>query len=123
MKTLKKIFILFVLFFIYSYIISIDNIPTNITVFKGQNIKLNTLWGVNIKTKNDSVETLSNIDETAFEEPGKQVLTVSLLDKIALKSITVSVIDEIDVIPIGEVAGIKLYTNGILVVGTSISSI
>lgn len=119
MKTLKKIFILFVLFFIYSYVISIDNIPTNITVFKGQNIKLNTLWGVNIKTENDSVETLSNIDETAFEEPGKQVLTVSLLDKIALKSITVSVIDEIDVIPIGEVAGIKLYTNGILVVGTS----
>lgn len=66
MKTLKKISLLFVLFFLYILILSKSYIPTTIAV-KGEEVK----------------------------------------------------ISDIQVIPIGEVVGIKLYTSGVLVVGTS----
>lgn len=66
MKTLRKIALLFVLFFLYSFILSRNSIPETIAV-KGEEIK----------------------------------------------------ISDIQVIPIGEVVGIKLYTSGILVVGTT----
>ena len=63
MKTLKKISLLFVLFFLYILILSKSYIPTTIAV-KGEEVK----------------------------------------------------ISDIQVIPIGEVVGIKLYTSGVLVV-------
>lgn len=66
MKTLKKISLLFVLFFIYTLILSINYAPKTVAV-KGEEIK----------------------------------------------------ISEIQVIPVGEVIGIKIYTSGVLVVGTS----
>lgn len=66
MKTLKKISLLFVLFFLYTFILSRSYIPTTIAV-KGEEVK----------------------------------------------------ISDIKVIPVGEIVGIKLYTSGVLVVGTS----
>ena len=51
MKYFKKIVLLFVLFFIYTYIVSIDNIPQNIAIFQGEEINIPTLWGINIKKK------------------------------------------------------------------------
>ena len=66
MKTLKKITLIFVLFFIYVFILSKNYVPETIAV-KGEYVK----------------------------------------------------ISDIQVIPIGEIVGIKLYTNGVLVVGTS----
>ena len=117
MKTLKKIILVFVLFFIYAYVVSIDNIPETISIFKGEQIKISTLWGINIKRENSSIETSSNIEESNFQELGNETFTVSLFDKIQLKKIDVNVMEEVGVIPIGEVVGIKLYTNGVLVVG------
>lgn len=66
MKTLKKISLLFVLFFLYTFILSRNYVPETIAV-KGEEIK----------------------------------------------------ISDIQVIPVGEIVGIKLYTSGVLVVGTS----
>lgn len=117
MKTLKKIILIFVLFFIYAYVVSIDNIPETISIFKGEQIKISTLWGIDIKRENSSIETSSNIEESDFQQPGNETFTVSLFDKIELKKIDVNVMEEVEVIPIGEVVGIKLYTNGVLVVG------
>lgn len=66
MKTLKKIFFLFILIFLYIFLLAEGNYPQTIAV-KGEELK----------------------------------------------------ISDIQVIPVGEVAGIKLYTSGVLVVGTS----
>ena len=119
MKTLKKIMLLFVLIFIYTYIVSVDNIPQNIEIFKGEKINISTLWGISIKKENSSVETSSALGTETFENAGKETLEVNLFDKITLKTINVSVLEEVDVIPIGQVVGVKLYTSGVLVVGTS----
>ena len=66
MKTLKKISLLFLLTFLYTFVLTWNYIPRTIAV-KGEEIK----------------------------------------------------ISDIQVVPVGEVVGIKLYTSGVLVVGTS----
>ena len=103
----------------YSYIVSIDNIPENIIIFKGEDINIATLWGINIKSNTTLIETSSNINTGEFDKAGQETLTVSLFDKINLKTIDVSVLEDVEVIPNGEIVGIKLYTSGVLVVGTS----
>lgn len=66
MKTLKKIFLIFILIFLYVFVLSRNYLPETIAV-RGEEIRLS----------------------------------------------------DIQVIPIGEVVGIKLYTSGVLIVGTS----
>lgn len=66
MKALKKINLIFVLFFLYTFVLSRNYLPETIAV-KGEEIR----------------------------------------------------ISDIEVIPVGEVIGIKLYTSGVLVVGTA----
>lgn len=120
MKYLKKFVLLFVLFFMYSYIVSIDNIPLNIKIFQGEKIDIPTLWGIRIEKQDDeTVETASNLNSSTFNKVGEEKLQVSLFDKIKLKTINVEVLEQIEVIPSGQIVGIKLYTNGVLVVGTS----
>lgn len=119
MKTLKKLSLLFVLFFLLIYVTSIDNIPENISIFKGDKINISTLWGINIKKENELLQTSTNLSTESFEKVGNETLTVSLFDKIKLKTIDVNIMEQIEVIPVGEIVGIKLYTQGVLVVGTS----
>lgn len=113
MKALKKISLLFVLFFIYAYIVAISNIPSKINIFQGDEIKFSTLWGI-------SIEASTTPKDETFETIGTEKLSVNLFDKIKLKSIEVNVMEEVEVVPVGEVVGIKLYTTGVLVVGTSV---
>ena len=119
MKHLKRVFLLFVLFFLFIYVVSIDNIPQTIQIFQGEEVSIPTLWGVKISNKNETIETSSTLYSTTFNEIGEEKLEVSLFDKIRLKTINVNVIEDIDVIPVGEIVGIKLYTNGVMVVGMS----
>lgn len=119
MKYFKKIVLLFVLFFIYTYIVSIDNIPQNIAIFQGEEINIPTLWGINIKKEDESIQTTSNLNSSTFENVGEEKLEVSLFEKIKLKTINVQVLEDVEVIPSGDIVGIKLYTSGVLVVGTS----
>ena len=88
MKYLKKFVLLFVLFFIYSYIVSIDNIPLNIKIFQGENIDIPTLWGINIQKENSEIlETSTNLSSNIFNKIGTEKLQVNLFDKINLKTI------------------------------------
>lgn len=117
MKHLKRVFLLFVLFFIFIYVVSIDNIPQTIEIFQGEEINIPTLWGIKISNEDESIETSSTLYSSTFNEIGEEKLEVSLFDKIRLKTINVNVIEDVDVIPVGEIVGIKLYTNGVMVVG------
>ena len=119
MKQLKRGILLFVLFFIFIYVVSIDNIPQTIEIFQGEEINIPTLWGVKISNETKSIETSSTLYSSTFDEIGEEKLEVSLFDKIRLKTINVNVIEDVDVIPVGAIVGIKLYTNGVMVVGMS----
>lgn len=117
MKHLKRGILLFVLFFIFIYVVSIDNIPQTIEIFQGEEINIPILWGVKISNETKSIETSSTLYSSTFDEIGEEKLEVSLFDKIRLKTINVNVIEDVDVIPVGAIVGIKLYTNGVMVVG------
>ena len=119
MKTLKKISLLVLLLYIYVYISYINNLPKSLVLFKGDPIKIATLWGINVKKTGNFIQTSTNISSNTFENVGKETLEVSLFNNIKIKTIDVDVLENTEVTPVGEIIGIKLYTNGVLVVGTS----
>ena len=130
MKENRKIIlgILLISIFLISliYITSISSLPDNIIMFQGEKLNIKTLLGINVEEKSREEEKIDkkeivqastewDIDE---EYTGKVKLSVNLFG-INVKDITVNVIETTEVVPLGELVGLKLYTNGVLVVGMS----
>jgi len=110
MKFKNKLLILF-LFVIYIYISNINSIPSNIILYKDENFKIKTIYGV------ETVETSSSLNQ----KENKKTISydVNLFGKIKVKEINVDILNELEVIPVGKLVGLKLYTNGVLIVGMS----
>lgn len=119
-ETRKKLLLVFFLIIIYAYTLAIENIPEHLVIFEGENISLKTLLGMQIKIESETMETASstNIDKIS-ESSGTATLQVSLWNQIPLKEVNVDVLPKTSVIPVGSIAGVKLYTSGVLVVGMS----
>ena len=122
MKNIKKVLaisVTIILVIIYLYTLSIQSIPDNIVIFEGEKINLKTILGLkaDLTEKDQVIETLSSNQTKTIENPGKKVVKLSLFENIFLKNVNVDVLPKTQVIPIGNIAGIKLYTNGVLVVG------
>ena len=99
--------ILFLLI-LYVYISYFSLIPSNIILIKGKKTNFKNLFGIE---KIESTKTISdgyNTSNIEFKLLGFHV-----------KDINVVTINEIEVVPIGKIIGLKLYTNGVLVVGLS----
>lgn len=119
-KILTMLLLVFLLSIIYMYTLIVGNIPKEIVLFEGEEISIKTLLGISIKDENlKTIETSSNNSNKISNEVGKSSLEVSLFDNITLKNVDVSVLPKTTVIPVGNIAGLKLYTNGVLVVGMS----
>ena len=122
MKKAAKIIFITILFVVYSYMLAIENIPTSVTVFENENINFKTIFGMHILNESDTYQTIltsSGIKENVAQKAGVCKLTLNLFDLFNLKTINVNVIKNAEVIPIGNIAGVKLYTDGVLVVGMS----
>ena len=130
-KFSNKIYIGIILIFLtvaLIYVSNISNLPDNIILFEGETLNLKTIFGVNIETafsSNPNIERINNnetITVSANAEndnlTGQINLKVSLLG-IKVKEINVDIIENAKVVPLGELIGVKLYTNGVLVVGMS----
>lgn len=127
MKTVKKIFIISFLILLLIYVTNITSIPTNIILFQGEKLTLNTVLGLNLQQKDNAnidinnyktVQTASTINQTSTTI-GKVDFSLNLFGRIPLKDVTVNVIPKTFVIPLGNTVGLKLYTSGVLVVGMS----
>lgn len=116
-KIIIKILTILVLFIIYAYILAISNIPNNIVVFEGESINLNSLLGLKIKVNDSESIQVYSSETNKIDTAGKTTAEVSLFDNIPIKSVDIDVLPKTNVIPIGSMAGLKLYTNGVLVVG------
>lgn len=116
-----KIFSLFsFLIILLIYVTNITAIPASVILLDGEELKLDTVLGVKINKK-DSIK-LQQASTTFGKKVNelKQVdYQLSLLDKIPLKTIEANIIPQTTVIPIGKTIGLKLYTDGVLVVGMS----
>lgn len=120
LKFLLKIFIIVILFVVYIYVIAINAIPENIVIFQGEDVNIKTILGLNVNVvdEENALET-SSTNQNCINNSNKQTAKLNLFQKIFLKNIDIDVLPKTKVIPIGSVAGIKLYTNGVLVVGMS----
>ena len=108
---MKKIIIyicIFLLLIVLAYICNISNIPSSVILLEGETLSLNTLFGVK------TVQASSN---TAESNNNKVNIELSFLGGFTLKQIDVNVLPETKVVPVGKVIGLKLYTNGVLIVG------
>lgn len=115
----KKIIMLLLVFFlllIYIYTLVINYIPDKITLFEGEELSLKTFVGIGLERQDESLTVSSATNSRSI---GKEKVAVNLFDKLLIKNIDVSVIPKTKIIPVGSIAGLKLYTNGVLVVGMS----
>ncbi len=131
-RKIKVILLLFILLFLYIYVASVTLVPNSIILMQGESLNLATLWGISIKEnensnpnigeykQNRTIEAATkNIEDNSLNETGKIDLSLNLLDKIPLREISVNVIPKVKVIPLGNAIGLKLYTEGVLIVGMS----
>ncbi len=118
-KFFKRTILLLTLFIIYIYILVINYIPDQITIFEGENISLKTFFGITLNSDNEVLTASADTGEKTINKIGSEKLSVSFFDKLLIKDIDVSVLPRTTVIPVGNIAGLKLYTSGVLVVGMS----
>ena len=117
-RAIPKLLLVFFLLIIYVYVIVVSNIPNKLVIFEGEDISINLPIGIKIDNKN-ALEVSSNSKNKLSDKGTNVKLNVSLLNNIALKNVNVDILPRTKVIPVGSVAGVKLYTNGVLVVGMS----
>ncbi len=109
MKKINFILTIFILFILYIYVTCISLIPKEIILLQGENLNFKTLYGIEI----------TEITKTSNNNLNSSNAEVSLFGKIPLKNINIITIEDISVVPVGKVIGLKLYTNGVLIVGMS----
>ena len=118
MKFYKKLFIVFILLIVYTYICNICLLPSDIILMQGETLNLNTLYGLNVENS-ETLQASSNLNNSITSETGKVDLRLNLFNIFEVKNVSVSVIPRTTVIPLGKAIGMKLYTEGVLVVGMS----
>lgn len=114
-KIFKYIIYILILLVILVYVINISYIPDSIVLFENDSMNLNPILGVKLE---ESIEVASNLDKEITNNSQTKQYKLSLLG-LNLKTITTHLFSTVKVIPLGNLVGLKLYTKGVLVVGTS----
>ena len=121
MKNLKKIAIIIFLFLFYIYVCNITLLPSSYIMMQGETFQIPMVLGLSLQENNSYVtlQTASSLNKTKVNEVGKIDLNLSLFQLFTVKNIQVNVIPKTTVVPVGVAIGMKLYTDGVLVVGMS----
>lgn len=109
MKRIKIIITIIFLSLIYIYITNITLIPNSAVLINGENFKYKKMPGI----------TISETQETSSENYNVSNMEFKLFGIVPVKTTNITRIEDIEVVPIGKIIGLKLYTNGVLVVGKS----
>ena len=109
---IKTILTIFFLIIIYMYVVNITQIPDDLIILRNEDLKFKTMPGLSII---ETMRTFSLNKETKIDTS----IEIQLLGKITLRNVELTTLDDIEVIPVGKIVGLKLYTNGVLVVGMS----
>lgn len=122
MKQIKKIVIVIFLLILYLYVCNITLLPSSYILMQGENLDITTLFGLSLQEQsypNTTLQTVSQTNQKNIETIGKLDFSLSLFNLFTVKQISVNVIPKTTVVPVGRAIGMKLYTDGVLVVGMS----
>ena len=115
-KNYKKIVLIGMLLILLAYVTCIISIPNNLILFQNEELDIKSIWGVKLE---ETVEVGSNIAKTSsVNNLESKSYNITLLG-LNLKKITTNIVPRKKVIPLGSLVGLKLYTEGVLVVGMS----
>lgn len=117
-ENLSKIIIISILLVMLAYVTNITSIPNSIILFENEEFSIDTIAGITIKENSSTIEASTELVESYSKERTSKTYKVSLLG-LNLKTITTNTIPKTKVIPLGILGGLKLYTEGVLVVGMS----
>ena len=113
------------------YVVNITSMPESIILFQNETLSLRTAPGITLQTKSyhninldtteteETIEASSQVENAEDNFVGKVEMTANLFGIVDVKEITVNVIENAEVVPLGNIVGLKLYTDGVLVVGMS----
>ena len=118
MKFIKRTIILSFLIILQIYICNVTFFPDRVILMQGEELNLKTAFGLTL-CDNSSMQTASNINKKKISDSGTIDVSLNLFGKIPLKETKVNVVERTAVIPMGKAIGMKLYTDGVLVVGMS----
>ena len=97
------------------YTVNITAIPSKVVLFEDEELNLGQVFGIVLKEKQkETIETSSKSGNTE-----NKTITLSLFNIIDVKEVEVSTIQNVRVIPLGNTIGLKLYSDGVLVIGMS----
>lgn len=147
-ENFAQIIFILILFILLAYVTNITSIPDSVILFQDDEFSLETIAGIEVNEENDTkitertisvgagLESELNSSERDIsqnnlkQEENKystdninatlqsKTYNVSLLG-INIKTVTANVVPNMKVVPLGDLAGLKLYTKGVLVVGMS----
>lgn len=111
MKKKLVILIFFLLLFLL-YVCNIDSIPNSIILLNNEVLDIRLMKGISVENEK-IVNTSSNIQNSVTK------LANVKMCGITVKKISITELPDIEVIPIGNLIGIRMYTKGVLVVGVN----
>lgn len=114
MKFIKKFLIIVFLCITLIYVTNITNIPSKIILFEKENLSLGKILGITIKEKER--KTIETVSKSSNNIESKTV-QLKLFNLINVKEVQVDIIKDAKVVPLGNTIGIKLYSDGVLVIG------
>ena len=118
MKKILNILLIAFLLCILIYVCFIDNLPENIIIFSDEELNLPKIFGISFEDNNteSSILTSSNLNK---ENASDKKMKVKFFNVATVKDLNISIIKRKRVIANGQITGIKLYTDGVLIVGMS----
>ena len=130
-RKIRILLLLSILFVLYIYVSYISLFPKSILLLEGEKLNLANLWGISLEEKENSnpnfdsykteklIQTSTDTDKSKANSLGKVSLNLNLFNSLNLKEVSVNIIPKTKVIPLGNAIGLKLYTEGVLIVGMS----
>ena len=109
MKKLRNIIIIFCLIILYVYFCNVYFFPSKIIVKENSKLEFSLCPFIEI----------TGIAQTSSASDNNEYKLELSLAGIKLKESKVDIIEDVKLIPVGQVIGIRLYTNGVLIVGVS----
>ena len=113
----KIMICIFILLILLAYVTNITSIPDSLILFQNEDLDIQPILGVTLEETLPVGAGIASSKEKNAIQNQKQY-HINLLG-FPLKTITANIIPNKQVIPLGNIVGLKLYTKGVLVVGVS----
>ncbi len=92
-------------------------IPDSIRLLENEEIHVNGIFSLKSSQEGENDPSAASVASVSSEPPGSYTVEISVFDTIPVKSSTVTVSKRQYVVPSGDIFGVKIFTDGVLVVG------